>query len=1234
MMPAYRNMDSYPYQRNQMPFPDCYHMKVDPSKSPFPYEQSWPYAATYGQSIPMHSCCSHNNFPGYYSYRPYPPHAPAPSPSPIYHSGCYPVYGEPFFVPYSLEPHYAMEMPRYEYDKYMPRGHHCCGCPNHLCHRRGDQSVRIEEQEPEAGKKVNDALVPTQLKNYPYPFVVMPPEYANSRELKSPHVRPELGEQDMISSDRKPPGNGCFRADAQEPKVWNGLLPFGMYGVPDLVHEGGGKRNLDFEMESNRSETENGRISQKQESEHKRPEFPFPIFWMPNYKKQEEEGSMTNNQKSASAPTSIEVVPSTLKSDQANSHADEVVTKATESHQDKSTNASGLDVTEKVNNEIIIPVEQMELRQGKVDTEGSGKKVKNIPVIQREDILKNEYHSSGERQSRSPRKTSKLPPVCLRVDPLPKKKNGNGNGSSRSPSPPASKGHSPSAAGETSNTPSGGMNDKARPNSNFQNAPNIGDNVKPKEKTIQVSENKTNASSQSPSFPASNEHSQAAASETSKTFSGMNDKAQPNLQNALSISEKDKPQEKTIQVAENRTSEYRGAEICAESDKQEIKAEKGAGNKMEEATELNSVRDSSNPTGEGRKRVKALTNVDAAVLIQAAYRGYQVRKWEPLKKLKQLADVRTEVTDVKARVEAFEDSSNVQSDDKQRIAIGETIMRLLLKCDTVQGLHSSLREVRKSLARELISLQERLDSMKATKPHQQMQELIDSKPVEKTSMDEQNEEYVQDQQQEEVAVPRGYSSEDISLEECQDHQSCMKDCINSFAAHDVGSESHSPMDLTSDEGTEPILLQNEDDSQVVIVDACNLASDISEADKMVVEHEAKSNASGISIDEVHKSDKTSWKELHMRVVDEDTTEKEKVENMEGSLPAMVYDEMIALPVGLPDGDTAAPEFEKHNETQVSTGEFGTEDEKCIMELPGGLLDEDTTTPDLHKDDSATISKEEPRAEDRECIMELPVGLLDEDTKTPDLQKDDSATISKDDGIAKFESEKHDETKISEEVLPDEGNADNSSTDDTAKEIQVEQEEVQPYGESDSRVMVEFQKEGEMRRNATLDLEVETQPGKEITIDIKVPLLITQHNCHEQDNGNEYLEVNDAKNIQPEDMLIECAENVAQKETQIEGHDLVAKCTETLARDGAGLSGECDGGSDGDRRVLEENEKLRKMMQKLVDAGNEQLNVISKLSGRVKELEKKLARSKKRVRTKRCRPATSKTGSNNAVLSHS
>ena len=105
---------------------------------------------------------------------------------------------------------------------------------------------------------------------------------------------------------------------------------------------------------------------------------------------------------------------------------------------------------------------------------------------------------------------------------------------------------------------------------------------------------------------------------------------------------------------------------------------------MEETTESREEKDSSTRTDAGRKEGRVLSDADAAVFIQAAYRSYLVRKWELLKKLKQIDEVRKEVTDVRDRVQAFERSSDLQNDDKQKIAIGETIMRLLLKLDTIQ----------------------------------------------------------------------------------------------------------------------------------------------------------------------------------------------------------------------------------------------------------------------------------------------------------------------------------------------------------------------------------------------------------------------------------------------------------------------------------------------------------------------------------------------------------------------
>jgi hypothetical protein len=61
-----------------------------------------------------------------------------------------------------------------------------------------------------------------------------------------------------------------------------------------------------------------------------------------------------------------------------------------------------------------------------------------------------------------------------------------------------------------------------------------------------------------------------------------------------------------------------------------------------------------------------------------------VRRWEPLKKLKQIAKVQEQLVVVKDKIYALEFSSDLQKDDQQRLVIGEMIMSLLLKLDAIQ----------------------------------------------------------------------------------------------------------------------------------------------------------------------------------------------------------------------------------------------------------------------------------------------------------------------------------------------------------------------------------------------------------------------------------------------------------------------------------------------------------------------------------------------------------------------
>ncbi|KAL5171675.1 BAG family molecular chaperone regulator 6 [Glycine soja] len=1155
MMPAYRSMDSYPHQRNQIPFPHYYHpgiepihpqMKLDPSKPPFSYDQHWPYAGNLGHPIPPHFCCGHNNFPCHYSYMPSNPHAP----SPMYYSGTCPSYSEPYFVPYSLQPHYTMDLPRYEYDKFMPREHHCCGCPNHPCSQKEGRSVKIEEHEPDGGKKVNGALAPIQLKNYPYPLVWIPQEYTSNKQLKNPNTM-EVGEQD------KSPRFENSNADAQpaqDPRVWNGWLPFNIKGAPNVIHDGYGTRNQKQESGNNRGESEDGKVDQKHQSEQNRSEFPFPIFWLPYYNKPEEGGETKNQEKNTFSPKVIEEVPHTLKSVPAKSHVDEGGRNrnGTGSNQAEYTNTNAADVVEKVTNARSIPVKQMEENVTKKDSCTGDKK----------------------RQSASSPKGSKLPPVCLRVDPLPRKKNGNGSLSlssrSRSPSPPSSKGQSQATTGETFKTPVSGTHDKGQPNSDHQNAPtNTSERVKPKEKTIPVSE-------------------------ICKTNENQGVDCRDGCQSQINVN-----------IPSEDPKGTRGT--CPDGDDfktEDKKADKGADRMREKTAELKDVKDSSAQTDAGQKEVRVLSDADASVLIQAAYRGHQVRKWEALKKLKQIDEVRKEVTDVRDRVQAFERSSDLQNDDKQKIAIGETIMRLLLKLDTIQGLHPSIREIRKSLARELTILQERLDYIMAKKPQQQVQDFNVQEHVEVTPMNMQNEE--------QVAVPAD-SAEGIS------------DDAKGPCANVGGSESQSPVDPTSDKGAESVVLpngsHNDDTSQVVTDDTLNSTSDLSETDKMAVEPEAKSEAKDIPtaediLNEVDKLYKTVLEEFPVGVVDEDIDdviiEKEEQDDVSsGSLQAMV-------------DDSARDGLENH----------------AMMEMPVGLFDED------ERNNEMNISKEGTQTEN-DIFIELPMGLLDEDTAISEVKKHDRAKPK----------------TYKEVLLAQEGecNADektSSSTDNTANETQLgqqqkleEQKEVHSSGEC--WVKIKYQEEGELNGDAPIDIRTECKSGEEVENDTKLPPLTTQVNDHGPGNEDVCSKANDVNNISPEAKPMELVpSNETQKEEEPEEKIALRETQEMVTEQAIGADDKDpeasfkektelsapppalqepelpaamrDGEFNGDTKLLEENENLREMMKKLLEAGNEQLSVITNLTGRVKDLEKKLARSRsKRVKTKRYRPATSK-----------
>jgi IQ calmodulin-binding motif len=72
-----------------------------------------------------------------------------------------------------------------------------------------------------------------------------------------------------------------------------------------------------------------------------------------------------------------------------------------------------------------------------------------------------------------------------------------------------------------------------------------------------------------------------------------------------------------------------------------------------------------------------ISEQDAAILIQSVYRGYNVRRWTPLEKLKKISSVQEKAQNLLGRLQHVEESSNLL-ENKEQLVLSESIMNLVL----------------------------------------------------------------------------------------------------------------------------------------------------------------------------------------------------------------------------------------------------------------------------------------------------------------------------------------------------------------------------------------------------------------------------------------------------------------------------------------------------------------------------------------------------------------------------
>ncbi|TYI14887.1 hypothetical protein ES332_A08G151400v1 [Gossypium tomentosum] len=1119
MMPVSGYMDSNPHLRNQAPYPPHYFPGFEAVPPHFKADpsksplmyESWPCSGNCSRYPPV-PYYGCCNHGNFPGYYSFRPSFPHFAPSPAFHHyPNYPVFPEPYPLGYT-PPHYLNQQPRYEYDKDPHTNYHCCGCPNHLPNQKNDTSLKIEEQENDTEKKEGDSEAPIQPSSFPYPIMWIPPEYMKSKEHGKHNDRMEVSDSDKVPCARP---SKSLKSTEQEQRVRNGWFPLDMNGWKSLMQGEGEKQ------------------SRNQHNQDNMTQFPVPVFWLPNSdRKQEDENRdkqrmITASDNSKQAPVKVEFIP-------GGSSVSDVKLDKPESDKEISQNKNAAETRGKTTSQKCVPIE---VKEGKSEgTEKKGKDVKDVSVKHAEDTTKNELGTVAKRKSPSPSKTSKFSPVCLRVDPLPTKKNGNGNGSSRSPSP--RKGQPEDTLTKASAAP-GRKEDSAV---NTQNTSGSLDSVELVEKKIKeipvIAER-----------PKETKENKARENISMNQAQVLGETREVSEQPTVGKTKEDNHENKTEEETKTSFEEVMGAE--KEADSVEV------------------------PCDQCKTEVGRMSDDKAAKLIQSAFRGFEVRKWEPLKKLKQIGDVRDQVNEVRNHIQFLESSTDQNEDDKLRLLAGEKIRTLLLRLDSIQGLHSSVRDLRKSLVNELVSLQEKLDSLTRRWTEGKAKDLGTNESAdcsngqvsENISMEKESENASADlEESTENAndITRMVDGKDGEIAELpfveqgidgKTENNSMEASHRTPRIEDGGKSPNLPNlghatplssipehKFNADDVLEVNGLTKEQKPGVVEVND-QILVDINSEDKKLWSLPKADQVDAVGELEKDIGNSNGEKESDLPI---DTSSADEAENLQSTEKDQEINLLLeVLPVGLIDEELAISKIDEH--LLEAEPNNSVEDEKEIdlfKELPAGVIDEHL----LEAEPNNGVEDEK----EIDLFKELPAGVIDEH-----LLEAKSNNGARDEKEVEISQEEVDDNKCTMFFKPEEIHS----------TIGEKNNEGLQRHEDDSGVIP-----GDHMASS------ESEAGSEATEEKLV--LFEEMKDAEQPVGSE--EKEEAKLEKEMNKLLQA--DASWKPN-------VAKIGE-------------------DNKVVEENKKLNEMMEKLMEAGKDQLTVISNLTERVKELEEKLGKTKK------------------------
>ena len=128
------------------------------------------------------------------------------------------------------------------------------------------------------------------------------------------------------------------------------------------------------------------------------------------------------------------------------------------------------------------------------------------------------------------------------------------------------------------------------------------------------------------------------------------------------------------------------------------------------------------------KAAKSTRNTAGMKITPHDYsRGYRVWKLDPPKQLRIIGKVREELKNMVSRMAETEQFEKLCRDSQERLTWRKNILASLLKLESIHGAHPVVREVRKSVAKELLRLQELLEATGDVRLHAQVRRYAKSK---------------------------------------------------------------------------------------------------------------------------------------------------------------------------------------------------------------------------------------------------------------------------------------------------------------------------------------------------------------------------------------------------------------------------------------------------------------------------------------------------------------------------